>query len=97
MLPLKTYDDVRRERKRLSAIEPKRLLAVITDDQARRARVMKERGRSWDEIAGRLDVLVDELIRRCDRVLARKIGLRAPGWLYGYKQPYKRKRQQQPR
>lgn len=65
--------------------------AAMTDEQATIARWMRQRGASWKNIAKKLGVPHDVVIRRCDRVLARKTGLTAPGWLYGYKSPRRKK------
>jgi DNA-binding Lrp family transcriptional regulator len=47
---------------------------------------------TWKTIAARLGVDEKELIRRCNRLLAREKGMTAPGWLYGYKSPRSKRR-----
>lgn len=59
----------------------------ISDEQTIRARQMKARGKSWAWIANRLGVPELGLIRRLDRVLARKMGMRAPCWMYDKSHP----------
>lgn len=81
---MKTPEQIRRNRQRLTAIKPKLVrIAFITDEQAKRARVMRSiTGKSWEYIAKRLGVPRKALIQRCDRIQARKEGMTAPGWLY---------------